>query len=407
MSILTEPEAQHRTRAVRETPARSLRTAGLFAGIGGLELGLERAGHRTTAFSEIDPPARAVLSARFPHVQNTPDVQDMEHLPRGTELISAGFPCQDLSQAGRTRGIKGARSGLVGEVFRLLMTHDVPWVLLENVPFMLHLARGKALEVIIETLESLDYRWAYRVVNSHAFGVPQRRERVYFVASRQEDPRDVLLADDVGVPAPRVWTEDLAVGFYWTEGRGGLGWAVDAVPTLKNGSTIGIASPPGILLPSGEIVKPGIRDAERMQGLPADWTQPAEEVAKPSIRWRLVGNAVTVDVAEWLGRRLGRPGRYAPRLDEPLRRGVPWPRAAYNVGEGRFYADVSAWPVHLPGPHLHDFLTVTDLTPLSYKAVSGFLSRYEAGNLRKLPRFLRALRAHQERMRRGEAKAAR
>ena len=388
--------------------ARHLSSVGLFTGIGGLELGLERAGHRATCFSEIDEPAQAVLTARFPGVPNTPDVRDIEHLPSGTHLVAAGFPCQDLSQAGRTRGIRGARSGLVGEIFRLLMSHDVPWVLLENVPFMLHLGRGKALETIIEMLEFLDYRWAYRVVTSQSFGVPQRRERVYFVASRQaNDPRDVLLADDAGEPPPRAWTEDLAVGFYWTEGRSGLGWAVDAVPTLKNGSTIGIASPPGIVLPSGEVVKPSIRDAERMQGFAADWTKPAEEVAKPSARWRLVGNAVTVDVAEWIGRRLVSPGEYVPVLDEPLRRGKPWPRAAYNVGEGRFFADVSAWPLHRRAPHLHEFLTDSELAPLSYKAISGFLGRYESSKLRKSQRFLAVLQAHRERMRRAESHAAR
>lgn len=397
MSTLLKPLAQKRTPT---PPARTLRTVGLFAGIGGLELGLGRAGHETTSLCEIDPAAAAVLRARFPAVEIMPDVTEYRDLPAGTELITAGFPCQDLSQAGKTRGIEGARSGLVGEVFRLLDTHDVPWVLLENVPFMLHLARGKALEVIIDVLEELGYKWAYRVVNSRAFGLPQRRERVYFLASRTEDPRGVLLADDAGAQSEPVWTPNVAAGFYWTEGRGGLGWAVDAVPTLKNGSTIGIASPPAVLLPSGEIVKPGIRDAERMQGFDADWTKPAEAVARPSVRWRLVGNAVTVDVAAWIGRRLVVPSRYQPLLDEPLRADRPWPRAAYNVGEGRFLADVSAWPVVEKAQHLHDFLEPGGSTPLSVRAVSGFLNRYGEGSLRKSPRFLDALRAHKARMER-------
>jgi DNA (cytosine-5)-methyltransferase 1 len=387
-------------KVARSRSGRSLRTVGLFAGIGGLELGLSRAGHQATALCEIDASALAVLSERFPKVQVVTDVADYVELPANTQLITAGFPCQDLSQAGLTRGIDGARSGLVGEVFRLLDTHDVPWVLLENVPFMLHLARGRALAVILDALEELDYRWAYRVVNTRAFGLPQRRERVFFVASRTEDPRDVLLADDVGDQEEPVWTKDVAAGFYWTEGRGGLGWAVDAVPTLKNGSTIGIASPPGIVLPNGEIVKPGIRDAERLQGLPADWTAPAERVGRASLRWRLVGNAVTVDVAQWIGERLLSPGKYEGPLDEPLRSGRPWPRAAYNVGEGRIVAAVSAWPMLRRSSHLHEFLTHDELTPLSLRAVSGFLSRYEAGGLKKSKRFLDTLHAHKARMER-------
>ena len=77
-------------------------------------------------------------------------------------------------------------------------------------------------------------------------------------------------------------------GFYWTEGVRGLGWAPDAIPTLKNGSTIGIASPPAILLPWGEVMTPDIRDAERLQGFAEDWTLPAESVSLDlRLRWSL------------------------------------------------------------------------------------------------------------------------
>src|SRR5690606_31593200 len=111
-----------------------------------------------------------------------------------------GFPCQDLSQAGMTAGIRGERSGLVDEVFRLVRTNDVPWLLLENVPFMLQLHRGQALEHIVTALEQLGYTWAYRVIDSRCMGLPQRRERVYIVASKVGDPRDVLLAQDSDGP---------------------------------------------------------------------------------------------------------------------------------------------------------------------------------------------------------------
>src|SRR5690349_18136856 len=99
---------------------RGLKAAGLFAGIGGLEIGLERAGHRTISLCEIDESAQAVLRARFPRVELVPNVENYEELPSATELVTAGFPCQDLSQAGRTLGINdghsSSRSGLVGEV---------------------------------------------------------------------------------------------------------------------------------------------------------------------------------------------------------------------------------------------------------------------------------------------------
>lgn len=261
------------SRGPQERPVegdRRLAVAGLFAGVGGLELGLARAGHETSLLCEIDPPASAVLEDRFPGVPLTADVQKIETLPTGTDLVAAGFPCQDLSQAGRTAGIEGTRSGLVGEVFRLLEKRRTPWVLLENVPFMLRLSRGRALQVILDALESLGYRWAYRVVNTKSFGIPHRRERVFILAALDEDPRDVLLVDDAGEPEPIAWnSRRMAFGFYWTEGIRGLGAGVDCLPTLKGGSTIGIPSPPAALLPTGRVVTPDIRDAERLQGFPA------------------------------------------------------------------------------------------------------------------------------------------
>lgn len=403
LEILASTDRRRRSTQ-RAVAPRTLRTVGLFAGIGGLELGLGRAGHQTLCLCEIDPQARAVLEAKFPDVRLTDDVLTYRELPTGTQLIAAGFPCQDLSQAGRTLGIGGARSGLVGEVFRLLRTHDVPWVLLENVSFMLHLAKGHALDVILRNLEELDYAWAYRTVDTRAFGLPQRRERVFFLASRDGDPRDVLLADDAGAPPEPESIDGVACGFYWTEGNRGLGWAVDAIPTLKGGSTVGIPSPPGIWMPDGAIVTPGIRDAERLQGFPAHWTRAAERAGRASMRWKLVGNAVSVPVARWIGNRLRRPGSYDASGDQDLRPGRPWPRAAYNVGEGRCVASVSTWPVQRPRKRLSEFLTADELAPLSLKAVSGFLARYEKSGLAKPPGFLEALRAHKAAMerRRGE-----
>ena len=114
-----------------------MKVAGLFAGIGGLEQGLAQAGHESVYLCEIWEPARAVLASNMPDVPCDRDVRDIAMLPSETELLAAGFPCQDLSQAGLTAGISGARSGLVGEVFRLIDKQRVPWVVLENVSFML------------------------------------------------------------------------------------------------------------------------------------------------------------------------------------------------------------------------------------------------------------------------------
>lgn len=371
------------------------RVAGLFAGIGGIERGLHRAGHETVLLCENDPAAKAVLAARFEGIPLHSDVRTLRTLPEQTSLIVAGFPCQDLSQAGMTGGIEGEQSGLVGEVLRLVKRWRTPWVLLENVPFMLQLARGEAMHVITSGFEALGYKWAYRVVDSRAFGRPQRRRRVYFLASCVGDPGTVLFADDAGArPDPEVGWHNFACGFYWTEGTRGLGWAVDSVPTLKGGSGLGIPSAPAIVMPDGRVVTPDIRDAERLQGFPRDWTKPAERVAKAGMRWKLVGNAVNVDAAAWIGRRLARPALPLDVEVVPLHGHRHWPVAAWNVGNGRERVEVSEWPVQPRDPRSLEAFLRAPLKPLSEKATRGFLQRADNAKLRFPPGFLDALRAH-------------
>jgi len=321
----------------------------------------------------------------------------LRHLPRNTTLVTAGFPCQDLSQAGTTQGISGKRSGLVGEVFRLLEAHHTPWVLLENVPFMLQLARGEAMNFITSTLEELGYHWAYRVVDSRAFGLPQRRRRVYLVASLGGDPRTVLFADE-NSPRSEAYEDGRvpACGFYWTEGLRGLGWAIDAVPTLKGGSSIGIPSPPAIVLADGSVVTPDVIDTERLQGFPRNWTKAAERVGRKSTRWKLVGNAVSVRAATWIGRRMANPGIPREFLTRPMHDHRNWPTAAWNVGQGRTIVEASEWPARWAYKSLEEFLTKKRLSPLSPKATRGFLSRTERAKLIFPDGFIDTLKAHLE-----------
>ncbi len=155
------------------------RVVGLFAGVGGIELGLAASGFKTELMCEIDPGASAILRAHFPDVELASDVEELASLP-ACDVLTAGFPCQDLSQAGRMAGIAGSRSGLVSKIFDLLdkRTANPTWLLLENVPFMLRLDKGKAMNVLTDLLEARGYRWAYRVVDARSFGLPQRRRRV-------------------------------------------------------------------------------------------------------------------------------------------------------------------------------------------------------------------------------------
>lgn len=377
------------------TQHQGLHVGALFAGIGGIEKGLSGSGHVTDFFCEVDGWAQAVLRMHFRDVPLWADIRDLPTLG-DAELITAGFPCQDLSQAGLTRGIGGSQSGLVRHVFDLLEHADPRWVLLENVPFMLQLDRGRAMWHLVEELHRLGFRWAYRIVDARSFGLPQRRQRVLLLASRSEDPATVLFADEDGGPLvldPAV----RACGFYWTEGLRGLGWAVDAVPTLKGGSGIGIPSSPAIWMPDGRIGTLDIRDAERLQGFTPDWTEVEGRGARrQGYRWKLVGNAVSVRVARWIGNRLREPGDpIVPGRGRELHPGDSWPRAARGVGPGNraVSVDLSSWPVSDRYEHLAEFLG-HPLIPLSIRAAEGFLGRAERSSLRFPAGLLDAIRHH-------------
>jgi DNA (cytosine-5)-methyltransferase 1 len=359
-----------------------MRAVGLFAGIGGIELGLEQAGWETELLCELDESAKRVLAARFPGVRLESDVRRLRSLP-AVDLVAAGFPCQDLSQAGRTAGIDGTQSGLVDEVFRLIARRkrSPTWLLIENVPFMLHLDGGRAMAHLTETLEGLGFAWAYRVVDTRSFGLPQRRQRVILLASRSEDPGPVLLNQSAH-SNEQTDARQFACGFYWTEGLRGLGWAIDAVPTLKGGSTVGIPSPPAIWSTDGTISAPEIRDAERLQGFAPDWTAPAvdDPSRRNGPRWKLVGNAVSVPLAEWVGRRLLESATGDVQKGQPLGGGDSWPKAAWGNHGERHAVEVGMWPERHPYLHLAQFLRYPT-TPLSPRALTGFLSRAQRSTL--------------------------
>ena len=166
----------------------TLTLVSLFDGIGGFPLAFERAGARTVATVEIDQAAAKVSQRHFPHAHPFHDVTEVT----GNDLravgfvpdrgvITAGWPCQDLSIAGRRAGLEGARSGLWWEVVRLLDETHARWFVGENVPGLLSSNKGQDMGAVVGALGELGYGVAYRVLDAQFFGVPQRRRRVFFV----------------------------------------------------------------------------------------------------------------------------------------------------------------------------------------------------------------------------------
>jgi DNA (cytosine-5)-methyltransferase 1 len=371
-----------------------MRVVSLFSGIGGFELGLYRAGHETVLMCENDDLARAVLHHRFPGVTVRKDVRSLKQLPE-CDILTAGWPCQDLSQAGKTAGLNGRSSGLISEVFRVVEAsrHKPDYILLENVAFALHLHAGAALKYVTASLERLGYRWAYRILDSRQFGVPQRRRRVFILGSRQVLPQSILFRGASKLEGADETSADM-FGFYWTEGNTGLGWSPGAVPPLKGGSSLSIPSPPAIWdKRSGSFLTPGISDAERMQGFPSGWTAVgALKTKKKRGRWKLVGNAVSVPVVEWIGR--GISGSKEAEYETPVSRTFTKSANAAFGGKGQSQSYFSFGHEGSDSPDIGSLenFSLIDATDLSARAASGFLSRIEKSNLKTHPNFIPDLR---------------
>ena len=172
-----------------------MKAVSLFAGVGGFDLALTRGGAEVVASVEIDKHARKVLEKRFPtttHLEDVKSVTGKQLFELGFDsdgIIVGGFPCQDLSVAGKRRGLAGERSGLFFEVVRLLDETKAKWFILENVPGLLSSNGGRDLGIVIGALAELGYGVAYRILDAQYFGVPQRRRRIFIVGCLGDDGR--------------------------------------------------------------------------------------------------------------------------------------------------------------------------------------------------------------------------
>ena len=357
----------------------------LFSGIGGLDLGLERAGMRVVFQAESDEWRRALLRERFPGCELYEDVadvcreQDRRPVRYGcgsqrdssrtgqpsndaVALLCGGFPCQDLSVAGRRAGLGGERSGLFFEFVRIAESLQPRWLLLENVPGLLSSNGGRDFGVVLESLAGVGYGVAWRILDSRYFGVPQRRRRVFILGARADgDPRraaeraGAVLA--VGTRCERhsqargEARQDVAgtLGASAGAGRGHDGNPFDrggrsSLSGLGSGGADDNDAQAGRLvahslttsmqrlgdtseetfvafhatqdpihhhhhhtpaLGANSTIAVGVRrltptECERLQGFPDGWT----DMGPDSRRYAALGDAVTVNVAEWIGRRL-------------------------------------------------------------------------------------------------------
>lgn len=247
--------------------ARPLNFLSLFAGIGGIDLGLERAGMRCVAQVEIDPFCRKVLAKHWPDV---PRFEDVRTVTRETfaalgpiDLIAGGFPCQDISSAGKKAGIGGERSGLWSEFARLVLELRPRFVFVENVPTLLN----RGIRTVLGDLARCGYDAEWQSVPASALGAPIGREgrnRLWLVAYPD--------GGGCGRPGLPRRLEDGSV----LAGASGGGRPVT-----------GLSGP----TPHHWSVEPGV---DRV----------ADGVPDRMDRIAALGNAVVPQVAEWIGRRI-------------------------------------------------------------------------------------------------------
>lgn len=157
-----------------------LKVLDLFSGIGGFSLGLERTGgFETVAFCEMKPHAQAVLASHWPGIPCHADVTTYDFKEGEADVITAGFPCQDISFAGDGAGLAGARSGLYREVIRAIRVVRPLRAVLENVAALL----SRGLGTVLGDLAEVGYDAEWHCIPASAAGAPHRRDRIWIIAN--------------------------------------------------------------------------------------------------------------------------------------------------------------------------------------------------------------------------------
>jgi DNA (cytosine-5)-methyltransferase 1 len=314
----------------------SMDVCSTFAGIGGFDLGFEQAGMNIVSQVEIDPHRQKLLEQHWPGLLKGDDIVTVAATAiENPDVICGGFPCQDVSIAAPNRaGLAGSRSSKYHDLIRLIEEHlrlveatSPRWVVIENTPGLLKSNGGRDMSAVVRGLEELGYGWAYRVVDAGSVGSAQRRQRVLIVGHLGGDPRPAwgVLGDDgagtstassnpkrrrQGGPAPAsspygpsgilVWRKSarpraaLSKGGYET-------WVPSEFSNTLTGFDGGAATrQTHLVLQNNALRTLSITEWERLQGFEDGWTSAIPK----SHRYQVLGDAMNVDQAEWLGRRL-------------------------------------------------------------------------------------------------------
>ena len=341
-----------------------------FSGIGGLEAEAPPA-----LFCEIDPEMQNVLRATNPDVPIWADITTLQ--PPRADVLAGGWPCQDLSIAGNQAGLSGLRSGLLLDMLRVATKARVHTVVAENVANLLRINEGKEFKHSLDAIHAARYPYvAWRMLNARAFGLPQHRNRLLIVASKNLDVALSLFRTlpESSKEAQRTGVEKLAAGFYWTGGTHSINYSEGYVPTIKIGSGLGISSPPAVEFE--DIVRQlSPNEALALQGFPHD----ASMFSSSTAAYRAAGNAVARPIGRWVMQGVENPPTGSSIDREPVQESlIPemsrhhWPKN--GLSELGLVRSINS-PAVAGASNLIDFIDTSNRTLLSARASSGLLSR--------------------------------
>jgi DNA (cytosine-5)-methyltransferase 1 len=251
-----------------------VRAGSVFTGIGGSDRAFDLAGFESAWQIENAKFPRRVLEARWPDVKRYNDVSRVNAAElTDVDVLHGGFPCQDVSVAGRRAGLAGERSGLFHEFIRLAATLRPRWIVIENVPGLLSSNDGGDMGTILGTLADLGYGWAYRVLDAQHFGLAQRRERVFIVGYLGDGARalEVLFEPESGsgdTAAGRRAGADVAFALASHSGGGRQDPTTDTYLTAtlnSGGNNGGFRIEPGEHLVVASVLAAGGKGAGRRQ----------------------------------------------------------------------------------------------------------------------------------------------
>lgn len=282
-----------------------------FAGMGGIRLGMENAGFCCVGSCEINKAARETYAMNFGIEPIHTDIREVEKLPKGTNVLCGGFPCQAFSHLGKRRGFKDPNGNLFFELARLMEVSHPRACLLENVKGLVSHDGGRTLNTVLGTLKELGYHVSWQVTRAQDFGLPQRRERVFIVGFRHrtawsrfqfpegwpmgpKTPLSTIMMKGVG---SEFWASNaVLVGYLRKLHERGPNKGGRFLPALHNPDEIGntlVTDGDRILVFDGTAIRRLTpREWARMQGFPDSFKLPSVKTQA----YRQIGNSVPVPV---------------------------------------------------------------------------------------------------------------